>query len=132
MRALESALAQRFFGRDLARLAREAVAAFEAKRELVSLAADHERPGVVREMMRFADRDQVEQLVGPAVLAMNNVMNVDVRVRATARHATPELITLQDLAPRCGRDVLTRTLDERRVEIADPLRVAHCSLDIRR
>jgi len=37
---------------------------------------------VVREMMRFADGDQVEQIVGPAVLAVDNVMNVDVRTES--------------------------------------------------
>jgi hypothetical protein len=66
------------------------------------------------------------------VLAVNDVVNVQVVVTAATRHLAPFLVAVEDLAARRRWNLLTRTLHIRRIDIADPLRIALRALDRRR
>ena len=62
--------------------------------------------------MRLAQHHQIRHLVRPAVLTMDDVVNVEVGVAAASRHPAAVPVAVHDHATRRRWDVLPRTLDE--------------------
>ncbi len=75
-------------------------------------------------MVRFAKHDQIVGFVRAAVLAMDDVMDVEVARRAAARHRAARSIAPHDEAANARRDVLPSACRLAAVERTEMLRVA--------